>query len=416
MGLRIVIDDAVAWRDEAFGHLAELHARPGATIDRAALSRADALVVRSVTRVTPALLEGTPVRFVGTATAGEDHVDRAALEALGITVARAPGCNAQAVAEYVVSALAHARHRDVGAAPGPVGVVGLGHVGRRTARALRALGYDVLACDPPLAERRAAGRPDPDPDPGLATMARFERLGTLQQVIESSFVITVHVPLQRGGAHPTEHLVDRSVLSRLRHGQLLLNTCRGGVVDDAALEPWLADGLGHAILDVWEGEPQPRPGLLGEGGGGVLLGTPHVAGYTLEGKVAATRMIHEALCRFLGRTPDFDGSAVLGPRGSIPLRCPDPHAAHDWRPWVAAAVPLCADDRALRAVMRRPPPDRAIAFESLRRGYRLRRELSAFAIPSSVALDPPTHAHLTALGIGVPPHPTAPERPGGSSR
>jgi erythronate-4-phosphate dehydrogenase len=411
--LRIVIDDAVAWYAEAFGNLGELHAMPGTAIDRAALRRADALVVRTVTRVTAALVEGTPVRFVGSATAGEDHLERAVLEGRGITVASAPGCNAQAVAEYVVSALAHARRWQTGAPPGPVGVVGLGHVGRRTARVLRAVGYDVMACDPPLGQRRAAGERATDPDPALATMARYERLGSLEEVIESSFVITLHVPLERGGAHPTWHAIDGGVLSRLRHGQLLLNTSRGGVVDDAALEPWLADGSGRAILDVWEGEPRPRPRLLRQPGG-VLLGTPHVAGYSLEGKVTATRMVHEAMCRWLGRAPSFDGRAVLGAPGSRVLRCSDGDAAHDWRPWVEAAVPLSQDDAALRRVMERPEAERGVAYEALRRRHALRRELSAFAIEPHVTLDFETHQRLSALGIGVPPEPTAAPRPGGA--
>jgi erythronate-4-phosphate dehydrogenase len=413
VGPRIVVDDAIAWHGEAFGPLGELHVMPASAIDRAALRRADALVVRTVTRVTAALLEGTPVRFVGTATAGEDHVERAELERRGITVARAPGCNAQAVAEYVVSVLAHARRWRAGAPPGPVGVVGLGHVGRRTARALRALGYDVLACDPPLAERRAARLPTDDPDPTLGNMARFERLGTLEKVLDSSFVITLHVPLEREGPHSTWHMIGGEILSRLRHGQLLINTCRGGVVDDAALEAWLAGGSAHAVLDVWEGEPRPRPGLLRQPGG-VRLGTPHVAGYSLEGKVAATRMVHEALCRWLGRTPDFDGSRVLGAPGSKVLQCRDPEAAHDWRPWVEAAVPLLQDDAALRAAVGKPDAERGVAYEALRRRYALRRELSAYAIEPNVALDPETHQRLSALGIKVPPEPTAPSRPTGS--
>jgi erythronate-4-phosphate dehydrogenase len=413
VGPRIVIDDAIAWHGEAFGQLGELHVMPASAIDHAVLRRADVLVVRTVTRVTAALLEGTPVKFVGTATAGEDHVERAELERRGITVARAPGCNAQAVAEYVVSVLAHARRWRAGVPPGPVGIVGLGHVGRRTARALRALGYDVLACDPPLAERRAAKLPTEDPDPALQSMARFERLGTLERLLESSFVITLHVPLEREGPHPTWHMIDAEILSRLRHGQLLINTCRGGVVDDAALEAWLASGSAHAVLDVWEGEPRPRPGLVRQPGG-VRLGTPHVAGYTLEGKVAATRMVHEALCRWLGRTPTFDGRGVLGAPGSRVLRCDAEDAAYDWRPWVEAALPLLQDDAALRATVVRPDPERGVAYEALRRRYALRRELSAFAIEPHVGLDPETHQRLSALGIQVPPEPTAPSRPSGS--
>jgi len=407
---RIVIDDAIAWQGEAFGHLGELHAMPGGAIDRAALQQADVLVVRTVTQVTAALLEGTPVRFVGTATAGEDHVERAELERRGITVAHAPGCNAQAVAEYVVSVLAHVRRWRAGAPPGPVGIVGLGHVGRRTARALRALGYDVMACDPPLLARRLARQPITDPDPTLTNMAKFERLGALEDLLESSFVITLHVPLERRGPHATWHMIDEAILSRLRHGQLLVNTCRGGVIDDIALETWLASGSAHAVLDVWEGEPRPRAGLV-RPRGGVRLGTPHVAGYSLEGKVAATRMIHEALCRWLGRAPDFDGRAVLGAPRSMLLRCDHEDAAHDWRPWVEAAIPLAQDDAALRTAVGRPDAERGVAYEALRRGYALRRELSAFVIEPHVALDPETHQRLSALGIGVPPQPTASPRP-----
>ncbi len=413
MGLRIVIDEAIPWHREAFGHLGEVRAMPGTAIDRAALRGADALVVRTVTRVTAALLEDTPVGFVGSATAGEDHLERAALEQRGITVARAPGCNAQAVAEYVVSVLAHAQRWRLGTAPGPVGVVGLGHVGRRTARALRALGYDVLACDPPLAERRAAGLPIEDPDPALANMGRYERLGSLRELLDSSFVITVHVPLVREGPHPTWHMLDQASMSRLRYGQLVINTSRGGVVDDAALEHWIAHGSGAAVLDVWEGEPNPRPALL-RSAGGVLLGTPHVAGYSLEGKVAATRMVHEALCAWIGRTPDFDGRSVLGMPGSRVLRCEDRNASHDWRPWVAAALPLMQDDAALRATVARPEPERGAAFERLRKRYSLRRELSSFAIEPSAVLGAETQQRLVALGITMPGEPTAPPRAQGA--
>jgi erythronate-4-phosphate dehydrogenase len=139
-----------------------------------------------------------------------------------------------------------------------------------------------------------------------------------------------------------------------------------------------------------------------------------VAGYSLEGKVAATRMVHEALCRFLGRAPDFDGREVLGAPGSKVLRCSDPTAAHDWRPWVEAAVPLTGDDAALRGVMARPEGERAVAYEALRKRYALRRELSAFAIERHVGLDPDTHQRLAALGIGVPPEPTVAPRPVGN--
>ena len=399
MSPRIVIDDAVPWQQEAFGHLGMLRPRPGTAIDRESLRGAEALIVRSVTRVSARLLEGTSIRFVGSATAGEDHLERAELEAAGITVASAPGCNAQAVAEYVVSALAHGKARRLGAPPGPVGIIGLGHVGRRVARALRALGYDVQACDPPLAERRAKKLPIEDHDSALNNMARFERLASLGEVLESSFVISLHVPLTRIGPHATHHLLNPEQLSRLRHGQLLVNTSRGGVIDDDALQRWISDHEGKALLDVWEGEPRIRESLL-QGSSSVQLATPHIAGYTLEGKVSATRQVHEAFCRFLGREPDFDGRKILQGLGSIELSCSDPDAAHDWRPWVTQAIPLTQDDARLRALANVPAIDRGAQFEDLRRSYHLRRELSAFVIRGA-KLDAETRRCLSALGIRI---------------
>ncbi|MCH9686070.1 MAG: DUF3410 domain-containing protein [Deltaproteobacteria bacterium] len=399
MTLRIVVDQAVPWHREAFEGLGQVHAVPGAAIDNAVLRDADVLIVRSVTRVDAALLRGTAVRFVGSATAGEDHIDRRVLESAGITVARAPGCNAQAVAEYVLSALSHARRWGQGGPPGPVGVVGLGHVGRRTTRALRAVGYQVIACDPPLAERRACGEPIEDPDPALTNLARFERLVSLDELLESAFVITLHVPLVPAGRYATTHLLGDDELARLRHGQLVINTSRGGVIDDVALERWIAVGDGRALVDVWEGEPRPNPGLL-RGPGATSLATPHIAGYTLDGKVAATTMVHEALCRWMSRAPRFDGSHVLGSPGSIDVSCTDPQASRDFRPWVAAAVPLTGDDTRLRSVIADPEDSRGQAFESLRRNYSLRRELSAFRIQGA-DLDTPTRNKLTALGFSV---------------
>jgi len=261
----------------------------------------------------------------------------------------------------------------------------------------------VQACDPPLQDRRERRLPIHDADPTLANMARFERLNELGELLDSSFVLSLHVPLTTLGAHATHHLFDGLRLRRLRHGQLLINTSRGGVIDDAALERWVGED-GRAVLDVWEGEPEPRAGLL-PAEGGVLLGTPHVAGYSQEGKVAATRMIHEALCRFIGRTPDFDGQSVLGPRGMLPLRCTDRQAAHDWRPWIEQAIPLQRDDRDLRRVMARPATSRGAAFERLRREYLHRRELRAFRVDDDAPLDPQTHSQLAALGITVPPEP-----------
>ncbi len=342
----IVIDDAIAHIDAAFGSLGEVRRVRGAQLERSHLRDAEALVVRSVTRVDAALVDDTPLRFVGTATAGFDHVDRSALRARDITFAHAPGCNARAVVEYVLTAaLGFARLQ------GPVGIVGYGQIGRRLTTVLRRLDYDVLVCDPPLAER------------GDLT----ESFVDLDTMLERCRTLSMHVPRVEHGPHSTRHLLDAPRLQRLQPGALVLNTSRGNVVDNAALLRWLEDGRGTAVLDVWEDEPQLRTPLLGLEG--LRLATPHIAGYTVEGKARGTAMIHRALSNHLGRAPSFSESAVpTSPAAPLPEAPPGAT--------LRAAHPLDATDRATRGLADVDPPLRGAAFETLRRQYPLRRELS----------------------------------------
>jgi erythronate-4-phosphate dehydrogenase len=201
--------------------------------------------VRSVTPVTEALLADTPVRFVGSATIGTDHVDLDALDRLGIAFACAPGCNARAVAEHVLQALLMAsQHHGRPLRGSTVGVIGLGNVGGLVAAWLRALGVEVLGCDPPLAR---AGR--------VTSVSLDEAL--------AADAVTLHVPLIKGGDEATRHLLDKTRLRALNHEQTLINTCRGPVVDNQALSRRLARGDGPlTFLDVWEGEPRLNPALL----------------------------------------------------------------------------------------------------------------------------------------------------------
>ncbi|MEM6292384.1 MAG: 4-phosphoerythronate dehydrogenase [Myxococcota bacterium] len=346
----IVADDAIPHLDAAFGQVRRCR---GPELTRADLADATALLVRSVTRVDASLLEGTPVRFVGSATAGTDHVAREALDALGIAFAHAPGCNARAVTEYVLTALLA-----FGGFAGPVGVVGFGQIGRRLTTALRRLGHEVLVCDPPRAE---AGLTD---EPYLPLSTLLRRCATL----------TLHVPKVHHGPHATKHLLDAEALGILPDGALVLNTCRGDVVDNAALQAWLDAGRGTAVLDVWEGEPDVRAGLLDHPA--VRLATPHIAGYTAEGKARGTRMIHDALQQHRGRAPTFDASQVLSSLDPLP-----PHA--DAQTVLRTLHPLDVPDTSVRALTSLDPAARPRAFEALRRGYRLRRELSA--VPATAA-------------------------------
>ncbi len=348
----IVADDAIPHLDAAFGTDAVRRVR-GADIGRSHLQNATALLVRSVTRVDANLLEGTPVRFVGSATAGTDHVVRADLDALGIHFAHAPGCNARAVTEYVLTALL-----SFGGFTDPVGVVGYGQIGRRLTTALRRLGYTVLVCDPPRAD---AGFED-------------ERYHPLSTLLRGCPTLSLHVPKVLDGAYATRHLLDAEALATLPTGALVLNTCRGDVVDNAALHAWLDAGHGHAVLDVWEGEPNVRSGLLRHPA--IRLATPHIAGYTAEGKARGTRMVHDALQQHLKTTPTFEERAVLEPVAALPKDADAPAV-------LRTLHPLHAPDADLRGLLRLPAVDRPRAFEALRRGYVLRRELSA--VPATSA-------------------------------
>jgi len=396
--VKIVVDSAVPWARDAFAGLGDLELRPGTSIDAAVVRDADALIVRTVTRVDSRLLASSRVRFVGSATAGFDHVDTRWLGQRGIAFASAAGCNATAVAEYVLTAL-HiiALERDRELVSGPIGIVGFGQVGRRLAVRLRALGSEVLVCDPPLAEARARGLAIAGPWPELAAVEPFV---TLPELLGRARVVSLHVPLVDGRRHATRHLVDAAALDLVRSGAVLVNTSRGGVVDESALEPWLAEG-GVAVLDVFADEPDVRPALLTPMSG-VRIATPHIAGYTVEGKLRGTTMIAEALARFVGETLRWDGAGVLGRRIAVPAPRRAGSTLADCTAVLRAANPIEEADPSIRALLDQPESVRAGIFERLRAEYVLRRELEHYELPRS-GLDARTRAALTALGVFAPP-------------
>jgi erythronate-4-phosphate dehydrogenase len=400
----IVVDDALGWATEAFGPLGRVVALPGTAIDRAAVVDADALVVRTVTRVDAALVAGTRLRFVGTATAGIDHVDVDALAAAGIRFASAAGCNAHAVVDYVVTAL-HllALERDPSLLAGPCAIVGFGFVGRALALRLRALGTEVRVCDPPLARRIAEGRLDPDDR--WDRLAIDEPLLSLPDAVRGARILTTHVPLVTSGPDATVGLVGRSALELLAPHAVVVHTSRGSVVDEAALGAWLDRTGGRAVIDVWTGEPEIDPHLALHPR--VRLATPHIAGYSLEGKVAATAMIARALAEHLDAPSPWTGSTALGPLHEIVV----PPGASAFSRTVACLReldPIERDDAALRIVAAADAP-RGAAFEALRRHYAWRRALDHFRVdadapPQLVAagLRPPQQAALALVAHGSP--------------
>jgi erythronate-4-phosphate dehydrogenase len=387
--MRIVADENIPFVREAFGDLGAVVRLPGWRLDADRVREADVLLVRSVTPVTPALLEGSRVRFVGSATIGTDHVDEAYLQARGIAFAHAPGSNAGSVVEYVLAALLHLAVRQGVRLPGKtVGIVGCGHIGGRLAERLPALGLRVLPNDPPRAEAaEARGRPHP-----------YVPLGRL---LAEADVVTLHVPLTRAGPHPTRHLFDAAVLGRMKPDAWLLNTSRGAVVSGEALKTLRAAGRpGAVVLDVWEHEPEPDPALLRR----VALATPHIAGYSFDGKVQGTLMLYRALLAHLGRPAGWDAEAVLAstPEDRPGLLAPDPFLpVTDWlHRLVRQMYDLAADDLRMRRLPELSPAQQAAYFNELRKAYPRRRAFERHHLPAHHV--PQAYREAVAQGLGVP--------------
>ncbi|QXD14560.1 4-phosphoerythronate dehydrogenase [Rhodocaloribacter litoris] len=396
MAFRILADENIPFVREAFGAFGEVRLVPGRCIRRDVLRAVDVLLVRSVTPVGAALLAGTPVRFVGTATIGTDHVDVDWLRREGIAFAHAPGSNAGSVVEYVLAALLRlAVRRGVALRGRTAGIVGCGHIGGRLVGRLRALGMEVLVNDPPLVEALARGeRP-----PACPLREGDLHFVPFDEVLATADVLSLHVPLTRSGPYATDHLIDAAALARMKPGAWLVNTARGAVVDGAALQEALRQGtIGAAVLDVWEGEPAPDPALIAR----VDLGTPHIAGYSYDGKVAGTVMLYRAFTAHFGLAPAWDAGTALAPAPTDRLTLTPPDPALDETAWLDAVVrqmyDIEADDRRFRPLATLPPPERAEHFSLLRKTYPRRRAFACHTLPAAVP-----GAYRTALthGLGV---------------
>ena len=379
--MHIVADENIPLLDEFLGGFGRLTRLPGRLIDQTSVADADVLLVRSVTPVSAEMLAGTPVRFVGTCTIGTDHLDLSGLAAAGIEVASAPGCNARGVVEYVLSCLLTFSER--AASPWQdkvVGILGVGEVGGRLATTLQALGVATLLCDPPRAERGEQG------------------FVGLDELIERSDVISCHVPLTKDGPHATYHLFDETRLAALRPGAWLINSSRGPVIDNTALNYVLAQRTDLLVaLDVWEHEPLADPQLAGR----CALATPHIAGYSLDGKLRGTAQIYQALCRFL-ELPANLVLEQLAPRSGAGQWMFEAGTPPDWA--LARALRLVYDvrddDARFRAMLAAAKTEQASreGFDRLRKEYPLRRECNLLQI-SCATSEPQVTRRLLAAGF-----------------
>jgi erythronate-4-phosphate dehydrogenase len=274
--MKLITDNKIPHIAAFFTACDEIVYLPGEHIQRAHLMDADLLLVRTVTPVNESLLHGTPIKWVGTATTGTDHVDTAWLSQNQIAFSDAAGANAHAVLDYVWRCVTGLKKRGYLSNNQPVaGIIGVGRIGSLVAHALKADGFDVLCYDPLRADQSDFS---------------FVSLNTLLR--ESDF-ITLHTPLTQNGAHPTYHLIDEPQLTGMKKNTVLLNTSRGAVINQIAL---LNAKNIVACLDVWEHEPQISIELLKR----ALIATPHIAGYSREAKYRATQMTYNAAATFFG--------------------------------------------------------------------------------------------------------------------
>ena len=358
--MRIVADENIPLLDAFFAHFGEIQRFPGRSIDRAAVADADILLVRSVTPVTRELLEASPVRFVGTCTIGTDHLDLDYFREAGIQWSSAPGCNARGVVDYVLgSLLTLAEIEGVDLNQRTYGVVGAGQVGGRLVNVLKGLGWNVLACDP------------------LRQASEGGDFVSLDEIVQRCDVISLHTPLDKTGEHPTWHLFDHPRLLQLQQGCWLINAARGPVVDNDALYDVLLEREDlQAVLDVWEGEPRVNAALADL----CVIATPHIAGYSLDGRQRGTAQIYQALCAFLQQPAPINLDDLL-PKPWLAEVTLDERTDPTW-----ALNTLCRgvyDPRRDDADFRRSlvgPVSQPVAFDALRKNYPPRREIDSLLV------------------------------------
>lgn len=355
--MKIVADENIPLVGRFFGEFGAVTELHGREISNSHLKDADILIVRSITKVNQQLLEGTNIKFVGSCTIGMDHIDTDYLDQMGIKYTNAPGCNANSVVEYLLSCLSILTEtHDLQWDKLSVGIIGYGNVGSLLGSRLKKLGIRFLAYDPFL---------------DLPELTSFDE-------VLACDVVTLHVPLTTDTAYPTYHMFDESILAKLKPEQVLINASRGAVIDNKALLSALSrQNSFTAILDVWENEPLIDAELARK----VFVGTPHIAGYSYDGKVAGTEMVYKYLCQVMGFPVRHSAGQFLEepPLSKMSFTS---NADINWS--IHTAIRACFDVRhdhsLLQRSLRLSPEKRAEAFDLFRKNYRCRREFSGIKI------------------------------------
>jgi len=351
--MRIVADDKIPYLKGVLEPYADVVYLPGDHITADSLKNTDALLTRSITKCNKYLLQDSPLQIIVSATIGDDHIDKPFCSENNIRWATAKGCNASAVLQYVITALFKMAHLGKFELSGKtIGIIGVGNIGSRITAVAEVLGMKVLLNDPPRA--RIEGN---------------EAFTSLDEILEKSDIITLHIPLTLAGEDKTYHLCEAEFFHKIKKNVVFVNTSRGKVVDESALKNAISNGkLTNVILDVWENEPDIDEKMLSI----TKIGTPHIAGYSINGKARGTAMVVQQLSKFfhLGLDswfPHIDKSKEILEMDNAEM--PDQEIIHDL---LSKVYPIEKDDWALR----QNPGN----FEALRRAYVFRKENDVFEI------------------------------------
>lgn len=356
--LRLIVDENIAFADKTFGQFGKVNLMPGREITNSSLIDSDVLIVRSITNVDEELLKNSPVKFVGTATIGIDHIDLDYLKQNKIAFADAKGCNAYSVAEYVVASLLNLAVRfEFSFKDKSIGIVGVGNVGSKVAAFTEALGMKVLLNDPPL-----------------------QRSGDKRNFVEladilNCDIISLHTPLNLDGIDKTFHLLNSDNLKKLKDGTILINTSRGAVINNIDLLTAIEKKNLKVVLDVWENEPDISVELLNK----VLIGTPHIAGYSYEGKINGTKIIYDSLCEFLGMEKIFSFD-LPAPINSKLRFINSENIETVMENFVSNIYSIKNDDIKMREMIMMDVDNRIKNFDLQRKNYPKRREFNSYTI------------------------------------
>ena len=371
--LNIIADEKILHVVQAFSTIGNVVVKSGNDIASPDVAKADVLVTRTTTKVSEKLLENSAIKFVATATAGTDHVNLEYLTAKEIGFTSAPGCNSDAVGEFVVNALLRlAANKKIDLSGKTIGIIGAGNAGSALKRKACCLGLKCLLNDPPLFDKTS--RKDLIP---------------INDLVAKSDIISLHVPLTKNGPHPTYHLIDRKIISAIKPNSIFINTSRGGIINECVLVKNRGKFSG-IILDVWEGEPHIDPESLKIAD----FATPHIAGYSLDGKFKATEIVYRETCSYFGLAPTWKSPRQYNSESLI-IDLED--KKYSLAEILKRTYDIYEDDKRLREVSTVAHP--TSHFRSLRGSYHFRQEFANFQISNYSGLTNATIDSLKCLGF-----------------